>query len=666
MLEEGLNEAKVPVLYPLEGYSSQPASTAGPELLVLAPPYRMIRTLLTTDDIAWLVTPHPTPLGWLLDSEKHPGEQPYTHTLLDNALRDNALTPDTIPSEMAEPGNLVPTEEDLPSRLARIWGMNAEQEPEFFGDSLLNNCSLVLWMRVNGGFGRGQRVLLTGDQENWTYLLGRHPMGLQADVLKAVHHGGRMYIESAEAAHEVLSTVRPRAVLISANGEHGLPRSITRRAAITWGASVFCTSCRTREVVTGPTDTEDASCCHEGFTCEAETRDVTLHLNNGRIWADRVACHSGRPSDPGPVIQIAQHVIAPSPVLSRLFENELRDHLRWVKKILDQVHQERLAAAQPNVEGSRPVDENVLLGQARRVQRDAVVGHLETILKRGMQQRLFWAQEGRSYPQKHWQFYHWPSPTETQSFISMLRDKSIIVFAPEVANARSSESGIPVNDLVNRDSASVLARLNSGRLAALADLQLRLPTAAFEDTLWPHVVDELTRRWHAFIHGSGYVLFSRIDSAAPLHDIFTNALTIDQKLWPYGLLVLMGSSDTKDISWSNLGAVWQILSKVILTHMSATQRAQIDPLIESWNQKLNELFSILRKIGGYGHGPGEPHNLDKKTIDDYLNFSRDFKVQSTRNQYINSIIHEDKISSLARFHGLAQAQIWAFGLHRIW
>ena len=248
-LEGELHAAGVPVLYPLEGYASQPVGDAGPELLVLSPPSRLIRTLLVADDVVWLVAEHPTPLGWLFQAEDLPDELPIAQVMLDQELSNRVLTPENIPRALAQPAG----SQASPDTLAKDWAAKAELEPEYFGDSLFNNTSLVLWLRVVTGV-QSHRVLLTGDQENWTYLLGCHPMGLQADVLKAVHHGGRMYLESAEAAHEVLSTVRPRAVLISACGEHGLPRSATRRAAITWGASVFCTSRRTREFVTGSGD----------------------------------------------------------------------------------------------------------------------------------------------------------------------------------------------------------------------------------------------------------------------------------------------------------------------------------------------------------------------------------------------------------------------------
>lgn len=57
-----------------------------------------------------------------------------------------------------------------------------------------------------------------------SYLIARNPRGLHADVLKASHHGGRVFIESDLAPDEIFSAIQPQVVLFSANGRHHLPR----------------------------------------------------------------------------------------------------------------------------------------------------------------------------------------------------------------------------------------------------------------------------------------------------------------------------------------------------------------------------------------------------------------------------------------------------------
>lgn len=329
-LEEGLAAAKTNVVYPLEGYASAPLEELGPSLHMLSPAARLIRTLLTSDDVAWLFAQTPMPLGWLGEPPPPaPVEQSANEMALDRQLLTNALDPNDL--KWVRPSTPLPDS----GRIRREWAENEQADPEFFGDSVVNNTSLVLWIDAVTG-GRRHRVLLTGDQENWTYLLMKHPFGLHVDVMKAPHHGGRLYIEKGESYEEIFSAVRPHAVLFSANGRHRLPRAAVRESAMRWGASVFCTSERKKEFVSGPPPSDE--CCHDSHGCSEATRDVQLELTVAGIQAALAACHTGYGVSPGPVIQIVQHEILPSPALQHLFEHELRRHIRWVGDELLRIH----------------------------------------------------------------------------------------------------------------------------------------------------------------------------------------------------------------------------------------------------------------------------------------------------------------------------------------
>jgi beta-lactamase superfamily II metal-dependent hydrolase len=100
------------------------------------------------------------------------------------------------------------------------------------GDAV-NNCSLAV--RLNRG---AFSMLLPGDAETpelgW-WMLHYHSL-LVADVLKAGHHGS-----SNATSPEVLDAVRPRAVLISANGrQHPFAQVLTLLAAR--GIPTYCTA----------------------------------------------------------------------------------------------------------------------------------------------------------------------------------------------------------------------------------------------------------------------------------------------------------------------------------------------------------------------------------------------------------------------------------------
>jgi len=478
-LEEGLAAAKTNVMYPLEGYGSAPLNELGPALHVLSPAARMIRTLLTSDDVRWLFTQTPTPLGWLGGPPPPvPVEQPANEMELHRQLLTGALVPEDL--RWVRQSTVRPDADKV--RLE--WGASQNDDPEFFGDSILNNTSLVLWMDAVTG-GRRHRILLTGDQENWTYLLMKHPLGMHADVMKAPHHGGRLYIENGAAHEEILSAVRPRALLFSANGRHHLPRAVVRESAIRWGASVFCTSERKKEIVAG--HPMSAECCHDFHCCSEMTRDVVLELTAKGIEAELAACHSGYGVTPGPVIQIIQHEIQPSPVLQHLFEHELRQHIDWVGKQLHKIQTERARALAPRSNESRPVGADQLAAQARAAKRHVLAVHLPEVLSKGRERGKFWSAGGSGRHGDPAAAYALPSEKEVKRFITFLRTKELLLFAEAPSRL---------------DQTTMLSELRMQGLAELCNAHLHFPEAVFEEAFWPATLTEL-KSWNCYRHTTG-------------------------------------------------------------------------------------------------------------------------------------------------------------------
>jgi hypothetical protein len=107
-------------------------------------------------------------------------------------------------------------------------------DPEFFGNAILNDTSLVLATDLHLDGVHRRRVFLTGDQENWSYIAAMHPGGLGVDVLKAPHHGGSLFLEdSKEALARVYAWMRPRSVFVSGAAGDGLagPACLDRRTS---------------------------------------------------------------------------------------------------------------------------------------------------------------------------------------------------------------------------------------------------------------------------------------------------------------------------------------------------------------------------------------------------------------------------------------------------
>ncbi|MGO9116087.1 MAG: ComEC/Rec2 family competence protein, partial [Desulfomonilaceae bacterium] len=490
-VEEGFKSKGTEVLCPVEGYSCSPFGISGPSIHIVSPAARLVRYLLTSDDTVWLFTDKVMQLGWIIrEVEEEAIEQSPDISVLDDALSRRVLRSVDISDRLrrARPQNM----DEL--KLVQECLAKTGEEPEFFGDSVLNNTSLVCWIEAPTGR-RTHRILFPGDQENWTYLLAKNSRGLHADVMKAPHHGGRLFIEQDPAEEEVFSHVRPRALVISANGSHGLPRSSLRDTAIRWGSAVLCTADRSREIILGPANIQE--CCHLSMECENTSNNVELVLDSSGIYSCKRSCHPGLGSTIGPVIQIRQHIVDPSPVLDRLATHELVRHMSWVQKRLRKMHNERKECAGYMETGSEPLEDDQLSMLARYDDRSVLAAHLPFVLAKGSEQGFFWAENDRSYgPNKKWHAYTIPRKDEIRSYLKDLSKKIMILFPDSI-------------DEVHRDADTLLTRLDTSGLADFADAFLHYPKVTFPHAFWPAVLKEFRNaKWHCYFRGND-VAFSR-------------------------------------------------------------------------------------------------------------------------------------------------------------
>lgn len=536
-LEEALSAAGVDICYPLEGYRTEPFDGAG-SVSVLSPPPRLMRRLLTAGDAESLFVGNPMPMGWLLDAEplSDGDDESPSEVALESALSRGFLEP----ADVALPSRVPVGSDHGAGELAGAWSAQTGVEPEFFGDSVLNNTSLVLYLALRTGT-RMHTVLLPGDQENWTYLLARNPRGLHADVMKASHHGGRVYIESDQAHDELFSAVQPRAVLVSANGRHRLPRAELREAAVRWGSSVVCTCSRGLEYVSGSPG--DSVCCHDLYAC-GEARDVTLVLDANGIRADRPACHSGLGRHPGPIIQIRQHVVDPSPVVHQLAEHELRRHVDWARKALESIHAERMRVAPDFTPGSEPVPVESLATLAREQGRLAMIPHLSDVLRHGSARGAFWCSRP-AYSRDALRAYALPPRGDIDAIRRRVRSKTMILFTHRTG-------------ALERDAVTLMNVLAVEGLAEFADATLHYPQTMFREAIWPSLAKEFKgRRWHAYLHASGMVAFSKYRNPRELWRAIVRThleevmpgtwrLCVNRDQYPYNAPVLVSGQDRGD------------------------------------------------------------------------------------------------------------------------
>ena len=175
------------VLNPTEGFRiTLPDERLG--IRVLAPAGRLLERLLLDDDVLELFTHYPMPQGWLFEAPPPPpDERPSYRALRDRLQKDTWITPDDV----KDVADAKATALDLTAVQTEVTKA-ADIEPEFFGNNVLNDTSLVVQVDVHLDRQVRRRILLPGDLENWLYLVAQHGGGLDCDVLKAPHHGGRV------------------------------------------------------------------------------------------------------------------------------------------------------------------------------------------------------------------------------------------------------------------------------------------------------------------------------------------------------------------------------------------------------------------------------------------------------------------------------------------
>jgi hypothetical protein len=480
------------VIFPFEGYD---ATHAGGRitLSVISPARRLIRALSMArgGELANLLMRQPLPMEWLLDA-------PPTDEEGDEPDRDVA----TLFTE----GRTFLTAADL--RELRDAGLTEEAakaavkasvEPEFFGNSVLNDTSLVVVLDCHLNGAQRRRLLLTGDQENWSYIAARHPAGLGIDVLKAPHHGGRVYLHDKEVAFErVYTWLRPRTVFVSASGRYDLPRLAFRRTLTAIGASLMCPNQRSREPLTAGAAVDPAAAsCFNAMGCRKSTRKpglTRIELSAETELADSYACLQGSGHrGAAPIVVLEQHVISPSEAFVRWTRTELEKHANWIKGELTRLHVEFQARAarapnpllfsldQPTIPWAS------LAAAARSEQRYGLVADPGPVISFGRMHRLFWASHNAPYGRgnEDWGLYALPSSTQRRELKEwLLHVPTILVGLPERTNLSADRSAI-----VNAADWTVLA----GRLAS----QYHFPMDLVRSEILPELLEDVVHHFDA-------------------------------------------------------------------------------------------------------------------------------------------------------------------------
>jgi beta-lactamase superfamily II metal-dependent hydrolase len=494
------------IIYPLEGFSSVPFQDGSLRIEILSPARRFLQRLLISDDISDLIGAIQTPLGWLISSDtEDDDEQGRDQVAMRSLLQQQSFL---------EPGSIPPSLwNKLPSGRLDTSAAATEMavEPEFFGDNLLNNSSLVVLLEARLGL-RTRRALFPGDQENWTHLFAQHERGLLIDVLKAPHHGGRVYMEATECQDDFFRFLQPSGVLFSGSGRYGLPRSLTRAAAAQWGCSVLCTNSRGVEVVHGVAPQD--SCCHQGFQCTGDGKQtVSLAFEQDIITARPAACHTGNHllhrTSP---ISISHQTINQTSVLGHLAEAELRKHLAWITTRLKAAHNERKHRDNLNSPGAKPFTADVIEGWARKDNRAVVVAQLDSILNVGARRGIIWAKRQGGYRSETWFVYTCPSAEDYQEFESFLNKPDWLLYQGTLARR-------------NLDADTILCSLEHSNAMHFVECTLGFPPETFDVLFRPRLFQHLQKERHLF-WAEDFFVFTRLDAAKEADLLASCACTV--------------------------------------------------------------------------------------------------------------------------------------------
>ncbi|PMS17487.1 hypothetical protein C0Z18_20610 [Trinickia dabaoshanensis] len=345
-LEAKLREKQVSIINPVENFSLRDA-TGKLFIEVLSPPGRVIRELLTAprfEDVRHLFETSPMPLQYLLLPEVEGGND---GEIVPAALSHTLASGYVAVDEATRLPPIVPLTPQATQKIKNEFVKATGVAPEFFGNSVLNDTSLVVRITANLDGRHYRRILLAGDLENWTYLAGKYPNGLHCDVVKAPHHGGRLYFERDIACNEVSAWLKARHFIVSANGRHKLPRTVFRDAVRQTGASLFCPNVRTKEIVRqAPSTTAGAThdSCFALHDCNKDAQnDITLEMTAECEQASPPPCVQGfSGTSSAPIVVLTQRIVEPDEIINRYTTGELVKTEKWIVSKLREWHRCRM------------------------------------------------------------------------------------------------------------------------------------------------------------------------------------------------------------------------------------------------------------------------------------------------------------------------------------
>lgn len=489
-LEFTLGERGIKTIYPMEGHSDRWVG-AKVTLSVISPPARLIRRLYASSDAdlkSMLGDTDSLPLEWLLSpSMNDEGED----SILNSFDQRSFCVPEDFPAN-ASP--LVSTQPKSPEFFS-----DESNEPNFFGNKVLNDTSLVLALDVWLDGKHRRRILLTGDQENWAYIASRHPAGLGLDVLKVPHHGGMVYLTDRKkdennfnesAVEQTYLWLRPRIAIVSASGTYGLPHNRMRDALRAVGAAVMCTNVRGVERISPPSESCDTDrSCFSSYSCGKASQPIKSELS--LTWNEELMDRPGCVSDVGargatPIVVMTQRLVEPDETFLRWTNGELQKHADWLKDFLNNSRSDFLkaigGAGTLEALALEPLTWAQVKAQAKIEGRFHFIEAPQQVLQFARSRGMIWSPERSfNYLTDGALFFAQPSDKDLDKVKNIISKTPNLIF--KVQPNRAS--------LVGRDLLAIMTGANTDLLCYLLASQVGLPVQVFREEVLPHALAEL-------------------------------------------------------------------------------------------------------------------------------------------------------------------------------
>lgn len=408
-LEEVALKREISVIYPIESHVERFVDGGAVTVSVISPARQLLKRLYVGNDlhVEELLSRSPLPLEWLIrgegirdaDGQDNSTNSPFDGTTaLSRALLPEARRPDSLAKT-----RLLAKAKDTAA------AENIDFAPEFFGNSVLNDTSLVIVIDAVLDDIHRRRIVMSGDQENWSYISSQHPMGLGPDVLKVPHHGGRVYLSDvnrikkeelpSSAAGQFFIWMRPRIAIVSAKGTHNLPRTEFREAARSIGTTLICPNKRSKEIIySGGTASPEKSCYHQ-FGCGVESQHDMLRLSMSALNEElnAAACLQGSGHrGPAPVVVMQQRLIEPDESFVRWTSAEVRKQAHWLERFLRRERASLLEKTGDSINARLDIQLTTwerIVAEAKAEQYVQFVANPEPVLRYAAAHGLIWAKE---------------------------------------------------------------------------------------------------------------------------------------------------------------------------------------------------------------------------------------------------------------------------------